>query len=373
MSHRRQHYMHSGLRELPDAGIHGGPTGSKSDHLIMADFSVSLNAYGPAECVTEAIRCADIHQYPDPTSLAARAAAASRWKIAIDEVMFGAGASELLYAATQYLTPKNGTALIATPTFGDYERASLIAGANIVRSQLFDPDVKSVTTAEIIKAIETHRPGITFICTPNNPTGHSLTSSQLTDIAIACKRIKGFIIIDQSYTAFTDTDDGLPTPALRGVPNVLHLRSITKDHALAGIRAGYLTGPSELLHEIEKIRAPWAASSIAQSAAVAAMSDEGHAYAVRTIRLLRTAARDLYQSLTDLGYRVKAGNTHTLLIEVGDAAHCSAWLTEMHHIRVRDCTSFGLSQFIRVAARKPEENTLLVSALHDYLKSGEML
>lgn len=361
--------MYNFHRKLPDAGIHGGPTGSRSDQLIRTDFSVSLNAYGPADCVKEAIRCANIDQYPDPTSLAARKAAASRWSIPADEVIFGAGASELLYAATQYLTLPNCNALIASPTFGDYERASLIAGASVVRTHLFDPESESTTTAGIIKAIETHRPRVTFICTPNNPTGHSLTPGQLTDIAAACGDINGFLMIDQSYAAFADQDVRLPTPALRGLHNVLHLRSITKDHALAGIRAGYLIGPSELLQEIEKIRAPWAASSVAQSAAVAALSDEGDAYALRTISLLRTAAKDMHTSLTGLGYSVKLGDTHTLLIDVRDAAHCSLWLSKTHRIRVRDCTSFGLNRFIRVAARKPEENTLLISALHDYLKT----
>src|SRR5690606_11865968 len=87
--------------------VHGGPRGSLDEESpVRLDFSVSLNAWGPAPEVLQAVRSAPVDRYPDPECLAPRRAAAERWGCDMDEVAFGAGAAALLQAVCfAYLRP----------------------------------------------------------------------------------------------------------------------------------------------------------------------------------------------------------------------------------------------------------------------------
>jgi histidinol-phosphate/aromatic aminotransferase/cobyric acid decarboxylase-like protein len=146
---------------------------------------------------------------------------------------------------------------------------------------------------------------------------------------------------------------------------VLWLRSLTKDHALAGIRVGYLAGPEALVAAVESARVPWSVSAPAQAAAVAACAPEAIAYVARTTAQLRGAAADLRDSCAALGVGGLPTDAHYFLLDVGDAGRVVRDVRERHALKLRDCRSFGLPRHVRVAARTPAENVLLVAALAD--------
>src|SRR5581483_11525183 len=93
------------------------------------------------------------------------------------------------------------------------------------------------TLERLADAVRRHRPRLVFLCVPNNPTGGAVAPEALQEYAAACAAVGTLLVLDQSYDAFADYPLG--TPALGGHPSVVHLRSITKDHALAGVRAGF--------------------------------------------------------------------------------------------------------------------------------------
>jgi histidinol-phosphate/aromatic aminotransferase/cobyric acid decarboxylase-like protein len=144
---------------------------------------------------------------------------------------------------------------------------------------------------------------------------------------------------------------------------VLHLRSLTKDHALAGLRAGFAIGPPPVIAALEHVRVPWAASRVAQAAAVAALSDAAAAHVADTMMRLRAEAAALAEWCTTRGMGSVPSDTHYVLLDVGDATAARAALRAGSGIAVRDCRSFGLPAHIRVAARTPSENTALRAAL----------
>ncbi|MDQ3556542.1 MAG: aminotransferase class I/II-fold pyridoxal phosphate-dependent enzyme, partial [Gemmatimonadota bacterium] len=105
------------------------------------------------------------------------------------------------------------------------------------------------------------------------------------------------------------------------------------------------------------------ASSAAQAAGVAALTDDAAEHVTSVIPLLRAERARLEEALTRLGIRTVPTATHFLLAGVGDASRIARLLRMEHGVAVRDCTSFGLPDHIRVAARTAGENDVLVAAL----------
>ncbi|HSY83850.1 MAG TPA: aminotransferase class I/II-fold pyridoxal phosphate-dependent enzyme, partial [Gemmatimonadaceae bacterium] len=185
-----------------------------------------------------------------------------------------------------------------------------------------------------------------FIAAPTSPAGMPIARAALRTIADACAEGDTLLVLDQAYDAFTSKPLG--TPALPGHPAVLHLRSLTKDHALAGVRVGFAIGPSSIIAALNRVRVPWMVSAPAQAAAIAALTNEAEAHVCRTIALLRESAANLWSWCDDVGIERVPSDTHYGLLR-----------TRATGIQVRDCTSFGLPSWIRVAVRTEPENAVL--------------
>lgn len=319
---------------------HGGRLGEGRD--IRHDFSVCLNAFGPAPAVLDAIRRTPVDEYPDPTSRVARSAAADAWSVPIDALMLAAGSAELIDLVCRAFVAPGDVVAVDSPAFGEYERAARIYGATVVHE--IDDDARVV-----------------FVCSPSNPLGQVRERAELQRLADRCAERGVVLVIDQAYDEFTGERAG--TPALRCHPAVLHLRSLTKDNALAGIRVAFGIGTREIMDALNAVRVPWSASSIAQNAAVASFGAEAQEYVARTTAALRREAIRLRESLPSLGYDADDSRTHFFTIRVRDAAMARRALLDRADILVRDCTSFGLPDRIRVAARQRTANDELLRAL----------
>ncbi|HEY0779928.1 MAG TPA: aminotransferase class I/II-fold pyridoxal phosphate-dependent enzyme [Gemmatirosa sp.] len=346
---------------------HRGPAGDEHLRPVRADFSTSVNAYGPAEAVVDAVRAATtparLAAYPDPTCRAAREALAAHAGVGLEWVAVGAGAAELILAAAlafAHDVPGRGDARVLVPrhAFGEYARAAELAGARVVTLE------RAQSMAEAVAAV---RPRLAFLCTPESPAGRAWSLGAVREVADACGAAGARLVLDQSFDAFTR--EPLGTPALRGHPAVLHLRSLTKDHALAGVRVGYVVGTAEPVAALDRVRMPWSVSTAAQAAAVAACTPAALAHARRTTALLRDAAavlRATFAPACDV-----PSDVHYFLLRAGDDARAGARvaraLRERHALRVRDCASFGLPAYVRIAARTPPENACFAAALADVL------
>jgi histidinol-phosphate/aromatic aminotransferase/cobyric acid decarboxylase-like protein len=352
------------LRGVPRS-LHGGQEDACAPP-IRIDFSTGINAYGPAAAVVDAIRDAAPDRYPDPEALAPRRAAAERWGVPLDCVAFGAGATELIYAACQAYIRSGDTVVVPRPAFAEYARAALLAGARVRGAPSHrGPRIAAAHDATVgrpfLQAIHKIRPRIAFLAAPTSPAGRAIPREELRRIADACAQCDTLLVLDQSYDAFTP--DPLGTPALPGHPAVVHLRSITKDHAIAGVRAGFAVGPERVIAAIERARAPWATSTLAQAASAAALSPAADVHVASTIARLRTGAAELAAACTAMGMRAVPSDTHYFLSHVGDGARLRSRLIAEYRLGVRDCTSFELPAYVRIAARTEPENATLVRAL----------
>ena len=307
----------------------------------MIDFSVSTNPYGPHPAVLAAVREAAIDRYPDPLATAARNALAILAGVDPDRIVVGNGAADLLWTLARALIEPGTRVAIAEPTFCEFRAAA--AGAHIVECD-HTPSELARIDADVL-----------YLCNPNNPTGGSLPLAQVATLAADLPRTR--IVLDESFLSLSERAAEAMTPM---PDNVLRVRSLTKDHALPGLRVGYLIASAELCERIEAARAAWSASAPAQAAAIAAASQTDFVSASRRQLL---ADRDrLVVALRQRGFDPVATSTHFFLVPVGDAAATRARLLD-HGVAVRDCTSFGLPGHIRIAARPEADCAPLLSAL----------
>ena len=359
----------------------------------VLDFSVNANPYGPSPRVREAIANVAIDRYPDRECLELRRAILdyelASTNLPLNSIVCGNGTTELIWAiARAYLKP-GLKAAIPGPTFGEYRVASLAAGASVVEFQAqadayFQPDIGAIAAW-----IGREQPSLVWLCNPNNPTGIWLDRQQMLELAEACQRTGAMLVVDEAYWRFvfpseeystvelvdatcswvgadevTTRHGPLPThlPSLhwadlvkvhnRALCRVIVLRSLTKDFALAGLRLGYAVAAPDVAELLSAQLPSWNVNGMAQAAGVAALSDRTHL--TTTLDNLAVERLAFFDALRHLGLNVIPSRTHFCLIEVGDAHQIRQQLLN-RKILVRDCTSFGLPRFIRVATRPRSE------------------
>lgn len=323
----------------------------------VLDFSVNSNPYGPSCQVRDALAGVPLDRYPDRESLALRRALSDRLGVPPVQIVVGNGVAELLWLTVMAFVGPEDRVLIIGPTFGEYRRASRLMGARVEtwiasREQGFrvDPEAVQRTLCRL-------EPRLAFLCNPNNPTGTTLGPQVVADWAVAYPQT--LFVVDEAYLAFAP---GLSSALTLGAPNILVLRSMTKNHALAGLRLGYAAGPRRLVETLARVRPPWNVNALAQAAGVAALKDRQHLR--RTLDALRQARDHLVAGLRHCGLDPLPSAVHFFLVEVGDGAVFRRRLL-LKGILVRDCASFGLPAYVRIATRRPAENARLLAVIRE--------
>jgi len=266
--------------------------------------------------------------------------------------------------ATTYFG-RGDSVLILEPTFGEYEVACQVVGAKILKQWGKAEDHFALKMEETVSIIKRRRPRGIFICNPNNPTGQYLSQPQVEMILDTGR--DSLLILDEAYIAFTA--ESWPSTDLISRGNVIILRSMTKDYALAGLRLGYAIANQEIIQNLRKVCPPWNVNVVAQKAGVIALKDTD--YLQRCESEIRQAKQFLIDELCRLGFTLIPSKTNFFLIRVADAKAFRTALLR-HGIMVRDCTSFGLPQYIRIAPRTMPECRKLITTLKALKHKGEL-
>jgi histidinol-phosphate aminotransferase len=341
--------------------VHGGLDTAELERLGVrpdgvADFSVSTNPLGPSPVALAAARAADPGRYPDRGCLALRRALAADLAVDPDCILVANGSAELIWLlALAYLRPGD-SAFILEPTFGEYRAASRLLGADVSEWRASPGDHFRIDVDAVVDALHRFAPRLAFFCNPNNPTGAWLTQPELRLLLDALS--DGLLVVDEAYLDLAGRDS--PARPLLERDNLVVVRSMTKDYGLPGLRLGYALAAPSGIRALAAAQPPWSVNAAAQAAGLAALADSAHVAAGR--RAAAEARAYLTPRLEALGYRCLPSVANFWLVEVGDATALRRRLLE-RGILVRDCTSFGLPGFIRLAARPIEECERLVAAL----------
>ncbi len=321
----------------------------------VLDFSVNSNPYGPATAVIESLKTIPLERYPDRESLALRRALSAHLNRPIANILVGSGTAELLWLlALAYVRPGD-KALILRPTFGEYAHVvrlmgGVVEGVTAVSTHQFAHRPAKITTQLNKTAYR-----LLFICNPNNPTGQALPLAQIKAWADAFPNT--LMVVDEAYIAFAPD---VETAVSLTNPNLLILRSMTKDYALAGLRLGYAVGHPEIIDALARVQPPWSVNGMAQAAGISALADSD--FLQNSLPKLWRDKQILMDGLTAAGCTPNPSTTHFFILPVKNAATFRNKLLQQR-LQVRDCTSFGLPNYVRIATRKGEENGRLLKAV----------
>lgn len=356
-----------GMTRGHDRPVHGGLNLSELRSLGLrpddiTDFSASINPLGPSPRAVEAAQNTRLSAYPDTECVRLREAIGKRLGVGPSRILVGNGSTELIHLTTRAFLDVGDAAMSFTPTFSEYEAACRLQGVTPVAlspSNGFYWDVQAA-----IDFIAETRPSVVFLCNPNNPTGVYLGEPEVARIAHVLRDV-GLLVLDEAYISFVD--ERWDSLHLLTMTNVALLRSMTKDYALTGLRLGYMLASEEVIERVKGFQYSWSVNAPAQAAGIAALSDPEHIEEGR--EAVRAGKEYIEKAAHSLGVELAPSAANFLMLRVGDAAGIRLKLLMEHGICVRDCTSFGLPEYIRVGIRGMDDNRKLVEALSQLLRA----
>lgn len=346
--------------------VHGGDwAGYRAEFGCDAlDFSANVSPLGlpagVAAAITNALPTAD--RYPDPLCRELRAALAGAEGVPADWILCGNGAADLIFRLALAVRPRR--ALLPAPTFAEYEAALQTVGCAVQRVFLREENEFAVTE-EFIDAV-TPETDIVFLCQPNNPTGQVTPPALVERLVRRCAECGAVLVVDECFLDFLpDRDAWTAKQLLRDAPQLIILKAFTKLYAMAGVRLGYaLCGDATLLEKMRGAGQPWAVSSLAQAAGLAALQETAYAGAVRA--LIAEQRPRMAAGLRALGLRVMDGQANYLLFR---ATPDFGEKLRRRGAVVRSCANYpGLdAAWYRTAVRTEEENTRLLQIMGEIL------
>ena len=346
--------------------VHGGDwAGYRAEFGCDAlDFSANVSPLGlpagVAAAITNVLPTAD--RYPDPLCRELRAALAGAEGVPADWILCGNGAADLIFRLALAVRPRR--ALLPAPTFAEYEAALQTVGCAVQRVFLREENEFAVTE-EFIDAV-TPETDIVFLCQPNNPTGQVTPPALVERLVRRCAECGAVLVVDECFLDFLpDRDAWTAKQLLRDAPQLIILKAFTKLYAMAGVRLGYaLCGDATLLEKMRGAGQPWAVSSLAQAAGLAALQETAYAGAVRA--LIAEQRPRMAAGLRALGLRVMDGQANYLLFR---ATPDFGEKLRRRGAVVRSCANYpGLdAAWYRTAVRTAEENTRLLQIMGEIL------
>lgn len=346
--------------------VHGGDwAGYRAEFGCDAlDFSANVSPLGlpagVAAAITNALPTAD--RYPDPLCRELRAALAGAEGVPADWILCGNGAADLIFRLALAVRPRR--ALLPAPTFAEYEAALQTVGCAVQRVFLREENEFAVTE-EFIDAV-TPETDIVFLCQPNNPTGQVTPPALVERLVRRCAECGAVLVVDECFLDFLpDRDAWTAKQLLRDAPQLIILKAFTKLYAMAGVRLGYaLCGDAALLEKMRGAGQPWAVSSLAQAAGLAALQETVYAGAVRA--LIAEQRPRMAAGLRALGLRVMDGQANYLLFR---ATPDFGEKLRRRGAVVRSCANYpGLdAAWYRTAVRTAQENTRLLQIMGEIL------
>lgn len=341
-------------------------------HSPQLDVSVRLNTNEaptppPAafvDAIADHLGEIDWNRYPD------RAATALRSKIAeiespqrsggfsIDHVLAANGSNEVLQSICLAYGGAGRNILTFEPTYAMHSHIARITGAAPISVQR-NPDF-SINLDMALDTIETERPAVTFLCSPNNPTGMLETGDTVTRVLDAVEAVDGLLVVDEAYGQFA------PWTALELIDESRSLvvtRTFSKTWSAAALRLGYLIGPTWAVNDISAVVLPYHLDALTQTSGLVAL-DFYDEMTARVESLVAERERIL-TAFDELPLEYWSSKANFILFRPTAADGNDVWQQLVDQsVLVRNCASWpGLAGCLRVTVGTAEENTVFLQAL----------
>jgi histidinol-phosphate aminotransferase len=321
--------------------------------LTTYKLSSNENPYPPLPGVVEAaLRAAEqMNRYPDMGNTALYGALADKLAVGADRLALATGSVGLIYQLVQAFCEPGDEVVYAWRSFEAYPIAVTAAGARNVQVPVLDDGRHDLDA--MADAI-TDRTRVVMVCTPNNPTGPSVTQTDL-DAFLAQVPGRVLVVVDEAYVEFvrmSDPVDGVATVLAHD--NVVSTRTFSKAYGLAGFRVGYAVAPPSVATALRAVSLPFGISNVAQAAAIASLRAEPDLLA--RVDALVSERERVVKGLADVGVTVPEAQGNFVWFAAGDRTTDLASAAEDLGIVVRPFAGSGA----RVSIGETEANDRVI-------------
>ncbi len=330
--------------------------GLDPDDLIK--LSSNENPHGPSPAAVEAIRAhADrVNAYPKSSHTDLTAKIAAEWDVSTEQVWVSPGADGSIDYLSRAALEPGDEVLVPSPGFAYYAMSARYHHGDVSEYELSPDDGFAQDAETVLTAYGGER--IVYLTSPHNPSGSTISLDEVRAVADATAE-ETLVVVDEAYGEFSDVDSAIPLVDERD--DVAVLRTFSKAYGLAGLRIGYSVVPEAWGGAYARVNTPFAANELACRAALAALDDDEHVE--KTVETSRWAREYIREEL-DAPTVESEGNF--VLAAVGDGERVAEAAQERGVI-IRDCTSFGLPEHVRISTGTREETREAVATLNETL------
>jgi histidinol-phosphate aminotransferase len=335
----------------------------------QAALNTNENPYSPSPALQKAITdavakvAADLNRYPDRDATVLRTKLAnyinelSSTKFSAENVWAANGSNEIIQSI--FLAFAGGPVLGFTPSYSMHPLIAKVTGSVWIDGKR-NADF-SLNTSDAISEIQKNKPTLTFITTPNNPTGGAVTIDEIQKLADACAEVGGLLVVDEAYAEFSQEKSAVTLIANN--PHVIVIRTMSKAFAFAGARVGYLVSDVAVKDAMMIVRLPYHLSALTQAAAQVAIDHRAELLA--GVSYLIESRAIVMQALHDMGLTTIPSSANFVLFTGFKQEAPQLWAALLEKgVLIRDV---GLSGYLRVTIGNEAENTLFISALKELI------
>lgn len=335
-----------------------------------ATLNTNENPYAPSPELAQAIAdrvhrvATTLNRYPDRDATVLRTAlgkfinSLSGTNFAADSIWAANGSNEIIQSL--FMAFGDRGALGFTPSYSMHTVIAKVIGVTWQdggRRADFTLD-----TAKAISEITSKKPALTFIATPNNPTGTLLKLGEIEELAKAAAQANGLLVVDEAYAEFSS--EASAVTLIAKYPNLVVIRTMSKAFAFAGARIGYLVANPEVIDAMYLVRLPYHLSAITQAAAEVALEYQGEL--LGTVATLIESRKKVVTALVDMGLQVAPSSANFIIFSGFNLEPAQIWRQLLDHgVLIRDV---GLLGHLRMTIGNEAENQKFIGALKEILQ-----
>ena len=339
-------------------------------HSPQLDVRVRLNTNespetppaGWTDALAEAMRSIDWNRYPDREALELRTAIGGLHGVGPEQIFVANGSNEVLQTVMLTFGGPGRTAAVWEPTYALHSHIARITGTGVIEGERADDF--STDLGEVARVIAAARPEVSFLCSPNNPTGVVDDESVVRETLSMVEGVDGLLVVDEAYGQFAPWS---ATGLIADDVPVVVTRTFSKTWSMAAARLGYLIGPSWLVAELDKVVLPYHLDAFKQLAGRLAL-DQVEAMNDRVQRLVAERSR-LVGRLEELDLEVWPSGANFVLFRPRSKPGAEVWQQLVDRsVLVRNCSSWPrLEGCLRVTIGTTDEDDTFLAALEEVI------
>ncbi|HET6795279.1 MAG TPA: histidinol-phosphate transaminase [Acidimicrobiales bacterium] len=341
--------------------------GMEGYHSPQVDVAVRLNTNeaplpppaGFVDALADEVRRLPFHRYPDRRAWDLRRGLAELHGVKPEQVFCANGSNEVIQSILLAFGGPQRSAAVFEPTYRLHSHIARVTGTQVLSGGRA-PDL-TLDVDEVARVVAAGRPAVTFVCSPNNPTGRAEPEDvvrRVVDLA------PGLVVVDEAYGQFAPwsavslVDDG---------GRVAVVRTYSKTWSMAACRLGYALAPAEVVEACEQVALPYHLDAVKQAAGRVALRFRGEMEA-RVASIVEERGR-IQAALGELPVEAWPSDANFVLFRPVGRRATEVWSALVERsVLVRDCTTWpGLDDCLRVTVGTAAENTAFLNALAEVL------